>query len=307
MDPLLPGTCFVSDARHGCGRGLSAPCSRPRYRTRIFSNFRSQLIPPKHLTFRDVWMLGTTEQFAWSQPAVRGSPPSLRHGHIMCAVGPLVLVHGGMNGPLFFHDLHVFDTESNAWRRQECTGDVPNARSGHAAAVIGSHVIIFGGLAFSQGGPVVFDDVRSLNTATWVWSHVKVTTEPVNARLDHQLTTIQYPISSTPRAARSAAMPVPVPVATTKASTASADSGNLLDVTSMFGVGSLDSTSSTTTAAAATATTTEAVAEQVAAIHIAAPSAASSSEGTVTAVVLSCGMDLDGNIFDDYLLLVPEL
>eukprot|EP00042_Codosiga_hollandica_P030927 m.183292 g.183292 ORF g.183292 m.183292 type:complete len:284 (-) comp53495_c0_seq5:611-1462(-) len=78
------------------------------------------------------------EQFAWSQPAVRGSPPSLRHGHIMCAVGPLVLVHGmtfgmlfsllwrdarihrsggpalvgGMNGPLFFHDLHVFDTGS---------------------------------------------------------------------------------------------------------------------------------------------------------------------------------------------------
>ena len=47
---------------------------------------------------------------SWSQPEVKGTPPSCRHGHVMVALGTDIYVHGGMAGTSIYDDLYKFDT-----------------------------------------------------------------------------------------------------------------------------------------------------------------------------------------------------
>jgi hypothetical protein len=46
----------------------------------------------------------------WRQPECQGTPPSPRHGHVMAAIGNLIIIHGGMAGSTFYDDLFIFKT-----------------------------------------------------------------------------------------------------------------------------------------------------------------------------------------------------
>jgi len=51
----------------------------------------------------------------WEQPAIRGCPPNPRHEHCAVMVKDDMIVFGGHNGHVFYHDMHVLSCETWEW------------------------------------------------------------------------------------------------------------------------------------------------------------------------------------------------
>ncbi|XP_017575835.1 rab9 effector protein with kelch motifs [Pygocentrus nattereri] len=82
----------------------------------------------------------------WSQPEIKGKPPSPRHGHVIIAAGTKIHVHGGMTGERFHTDMFSLDTENMKWERVKAKGDVPPGTAAHSAVALGKNIYIFGGM-----------------------------------------------------------------------------------------------------------------------------------------------------------------
>jgi len=53
---------------------------------------------------------------SWSEPAVKGTPPTPRDSHSCSVVGDSLFVFGGTDGTRLLNDLHILDTcESLFW------------------------------------------------------------------------------------------------------------------------------------------------------------------------------------------------
>ncbi|KAJ4831850.1 hypothetical protein Tsubulata_017516 [Turnera subulata] len=123
----------------------------------------------------------------WSQPMIKGTPPTPRDSHSCTAVGDNLFVFGGTDGMKPLSDLHILDTSSHTWISPTVRGEGPEAREGHSAALIGKRLFIFGGSGKSSDGnvEVYYNDLYILNTETFVWKQATTTGNPPSVRDSH--------------------------------------------------------------------------------------------------------------------------
>ncbi|XP_041370079.1 rab9 effector protein with kelch motifs-like [Gigantopelta aegis] len=117
---------------------------------------------------------------SWVMINVRGDSPKPRHGHVMAAVGDKIFVHGGMAGSTFYDDLHVLDLSKNSWVNVKRKKTYPSARAGHGSLVCGTDLYIFGGM--NRDGAL--DDTYKLDTVKLAWTKVDIQGPPPPSRLD---------------------------------------------------------------------------------------------------------------------------
>ncbi|XP_022094352.1 rab9 effector protein with kelch motifs-like [Acanthaster planci] len=120
------------------------------------------------------------ESVTWTCPEVKGKKPSCRHGHVMVAVGTKIYLHGGMAREIFLNDLHEFDTKTLTWKQVRCKGDIPVGCTAHGAVAVGDKMFIFGGM--TPNGAL--DTTYVFNTSNLRWQRVKIDGAPPACRLD---------------------------------------------------------------------------------------------------------------------------
>ncbi|XP_046560835.1 rab9 effector protein with kelch motifs-like [Haliotis rubra] len=130
----------------------------------------------------------------WSVLSLRGDSPKPRHGHVMVAIGNRVFVHGGMAGSSFYDDLHVLDLDKNAWSNVKRKKMCPSARAGHSGVADGTDLYIFGGM--NRDGAL--DDMYKLDTVSMVWTKVELQGPPPPSRLDFGMCVINLFRSQNP-------------------------------------------------------------------------------------------------------------
>ena len=109
-------------------------------------------------------------------------------------------IFGGQNGKQAFNDVYVLDLEVMAWKRPECSGPEPAPRSGHSSILIGNNMVVHGGfkikpetktVGLGQVGSMLsdsyYDDIRVLDTDTYIWSRLRISGLPPIARHGHTL------------------------------------------------------------------------------------------------------------------------
>jgi len=137
----------------------------------------------------------------WYQGPDGAGAPAARFGHSATLVGGnKMFVFGGWNKKLYFNDLHILDLELMAWKRPDCSGPEPNPRQGHCAILIGTNLIIHGGYrlredllktaGLAQGNILknsYLNDIKVLDTENFVWSRLRISGCPPEARYGHTL------------------------------------------------------------------------------------------------------------------------
>lgn len=86
------------------------------------------------------------DTFEWSMPNVKGTIPSPRSGHKMCAVdGKLFSIGGGSkeNWDQKFNDVYVFDPATSTWSKPQCTGSL-DVCTFPACWTVGRFIFLFG-------------------------------------------------------------------------------------------------------------------------------------------------------------------
>lgn len=117
---------------------------------------------------------------SWSILPIKGDSPKPRHGHVMVAVGNRLFIHGGMAGSAFYDDFHLMDLDKMSWsniRRKKVT---PSARAAHSGVAVGKDIYIFGGM--SREGAL--DDLYKCDTSSMLWTKVELQGPPPACRLD---------------------------------------------------------------------------------------------------------------------------
>ncbi|KAJ1428091.1 Kelch-type beta propeller [Sesbania bispinosa] len=120
-----------------------------------------------------VHVFDTVKQ-TWSQPAIKGCPPTPRDSHSCTTVGDYLFVFGGTDGTNLLKDLHILDTSSHTWISPSVKGEGPEAREGHSAALVGKSLFVFGGCGKSahNNNEVNCNDLYILNTGIlWEGRH----------------------------------------------------------------------------------------------------------------------------------------
>ncbi|KAJ0049262.1 hypothetical protein Pint_16276 [Pistacia integerrima] len=107
----------------------------------------------------------------WSQPMIKGMPPTPRDSHSCTTVGDNLYVFGGTDGMNPLRDLHILDTSSHTWISPSVRGEGPEAREGHSAALVGKRLFIFGGCGKSSdtNDEVYYNDLYILNTGEFLY------------------------------------------------------------------------------------------------------------------------------------------
>ncbi|KAL8547179.1 hypothetical protein ACS0TY_006770 [Phlomoides rotata] len=126
-----------------------------------------------------------TANMLWSEPLMKGTPPTPRDSHSCTTVGDNLFVFGGTDGRRPLNDLHMLDTSTNTWILPSVRGDGPEAREGHSAAIIGKRLFIFGGCGKSENSEIYYDDLYILNTETFLWKRVIPSGTPPSKRVSH--------------------------------------------------------------------------------------------------------------------------
>ncbi|KAI5416546.1 acyl-CoA-binding domain-containing protein 5 isoform X2 [Lathyrus oleraceus] len=123
----------------------------------------------------------------WSQPEIKGSPPTPRDSHTCSVIGHKLFVFGGTDGINPLKDLHILDTSLQTWDSPIIRGQGPEAREGHSAAVVGKRLYIFGGCGKSadNNNEVYYNDLYILNTETLVWMRPTTSGTPPSPRDSH--------------------------------------------------------------------------------------------------------------------------
>ncbi|XP_048443687.1 tip elongation aberrant protein 1 isoform X1 [Pyrus x bretschneideri] len=128
-----------------------------------------------------------TATHSWSQPVIKGTPPTPRDSHSCTTVGNNLFVFGGTDGMNPLRDLHILDTSLHTWISPSLRGEAPEAREGHSAALVGKRLFIFGGCgkSASSDNEVYFNDLYILNTETFVWKRATTSGNPPSRRDSH--------------------------------------------------------------------------------------------------------------------------
>ena len=109
-----------------------------------------------------------------------------------------MFVFGGWNGRDYYNDLHILNLEIMAWKRANPSGPAPSPRQGHASILIGNNMIVHGGYkqkdseikkaGLCMGTPLstsYLNDIRVLDTEQLVWSRLRISGIPPDARYGH--------------------------------------------------------------------------------------------------------------------------
>ncbi|XP_062170810.1 acyl-CoA-binding domain-containing protein 6-like isoform X2 [Alnus glutinosa] len=128
-----------------------------------------------------------TANQTWSQPLIKGIPPTPRDSHSCTTVGDNLFVFGGTDGMNPLKDLHILDTSSRTWISPSLRGDGPEAREGHTAALVGKRLFVFGGCGKSadNNDEIYYNDLYVLNTETFVWKRAATSGTPPSPRDSH--------------------------------------------------------------------------------------------------------------------------
>ena len=100
----------------------------------------------------------------WSQPAIKGTPPTPRVSVTGCLVNNTVYLFGGFDGTNWMNDLHTLDLENMLWERKLTYGTKPTPRCRHTANYLKGKLYIFGGN----------DCDMSSNNIYTLWIHIHV-------------------------------------------------------------------------------------------------------------------------------------
>uniref|UniRef100_K7KW81 Attractin/MKLN-like beta-propeller domain-containing protein n=1 Tax=Glycine max TaxID=3847 RepID=K7KW81_SOYBN len=124
---------------------------------------------------------------SWSEPAIKGPPPTPRDSHSCTVIGDNLFVFGGTDGTKLLNDLQILDTSSNTWVFPTVRGEAPDAREGHDAALVGKRLFVFGGCGKSADNinEVYYNDLYILNTELFVWNRATTSGTPPSPRDGH--------------------------------------------------------------------------------------------------------------------------
>ncbi|KAG5049572.1 hypothetical protein JHK85_010675 [Glycine max] len=124
---------------------------------------------------------------SWSEPAIKGPPPTPRDSHSCTVIGDSLFVFGGTDGSKLLNDLHILDTSSHTWVFPTVRGEAPDAREGHDAALVGKRLFMFGGCGRSADNinEVYYNDLYILNTELFVWNRATTSGTPPSPRDGH--------------------------------------------------------------------------------------------------------------------------
>ena len=150
--------------------------------------------------FRDLHALDPVTM-TWYQGPEGGGAPSARLDHSANLVGGTkMFVFGGWNGEKFFNDVFILDLEIMAWTKPKTSGPAPCPRKGHCSILIGTNLVIHGGFNFTEeqmkknpkkhGSTLAAcyrNDIRVLDTETYVWSRLRVSGSPPEHRFGHSM------------------------------------------------------------------------------------------------------------------------
>ncbi|XP_057952486.1 uncharacterized protein LOC131146738 isoform X2 [Malania oleifera] len=133
-----------------------------------------------------VHIFDTVKQ-TWSEPVIKGTPPTPRDSHSCTTVGDNLFVFGGTDGMNPLKDLHILDTTSHTWISPTVSGEGPEAREGHSAALVGKRLFVFGGCGKSSNSSdeVYYNDLYILDSETFVWKRATTSGTPPTARDSH--------------------------------------------------------------------------------------------------------------------------
>ena len=155
----------------------------------------------KKSVFRDLHALDPLTM-TWYQGPEGGGAPAARFDHTANLVGGTkMVIFGGWNGTDFYNDVYILDLQLMAWSKPECSGPAPCPRKGHCAILIGSNLVVHGGFWFNEehmkkaGGAhqgtalqeCYLNDIRVLDTETFVWSRLRVSGTPPEHRFGHTM------------------------------------------------------------------------------------------------------------------------
>lgn len=155
---------------------------------------------PKGAVYRDLHALDPVTM-TWYQGPEGGGAPTARFDHTANLVGGTkMFVFGGWNGNDFFNDVYILDLEIMAWSKPNCTGPAPSPRKGHCSILIGTNLVVHGGFTFNDDhikanvgriGSALqecyLNDIRVLDTETFIWSRLRVSGSPPEHRFDHTM------------------------------------------------------------------------------------------------------------------------
>ncbi len=109
-----------------------------------------------------------------------------------------MLIFGGSDGKNYFNDLYVLDLEIMAWTQPKVSGPAPSPRMSHTAMQIGTNLVIQGGFCYNEDAQKLagvkqgtqlkssyLNDLRILDTDTFVWSRLRVSGTPPLPRYGH--------------------------------------------------------------------------------------------------------------------------
>ncbi|XP_005088865.1 rab9 effector protein with kelch motifs [Aplysia californica] len=131
-----------------------------------------------------------THTMSWTTLTTRGDAPKPRHGHMMIPHNNRIYLHGGMAGATFYDDLHVLDLERSAWSNVRKKRSNPPPRAAHYAVVHSDAIYMFGGMS----GAGALDDAYKLNTETNTWTKLDFEGPAPANRLDFALCVVKLQV-----------------------------------------------------------------------------------------------------------------
>jgi len=146
----------------------------------------------------DMYCIDLTKMFC-AKVTPNGSIPSPRAYHRSAVVGKKIVVFGGQmtlyknsnKKPLWYNDVHTFDTETNSWEKIETNGTPPPpCGAGTFLLFNETNLIYFGGgqwkkfVQFPEDIQYI-NDTYKLDTITWTWSKLEVKGTPPCPRAGH--------------------------------------------------------------------------------------------------------------------------
>ncbi|XP_022737508.1 kelch domain-containing protein 3-like isoform X3 [Durio zibethinus] len=123
-----------------------------------------------------------TAKQTWSQPAMKGTPPTPRDSHSCTTVGDNLFVFGGTDGMNPLKDLHILDTETFVWKHAATSGNPPSARDSHTCSSWKNKIIVIGG---EDGHDYYLSDVHILDADTLAWKELNTSGQMLPPRAGH--------------------------------------------------------------------------------------------------------------------------
>lgn len=110
----------------------------------------------------------------WERLRIGYPLPRGRWRHTATTLGTDLIVFGGSHTlDERLNDVWVFDCVCRQWRQPPGLGardpHLPPPLAGHSAAMHGTDLVVFGGYGGEGKGRRHFNDLRALDTATWLW------------------------------------------------------------------------------------------------------------------------------------------